>query len=172
VLIVLVTMVVGAFVFWQGLQERDASAPPAVNVEPSATTEQTVASTPASTVAPPTTAAARPPGTKVPPAELPIVVGNGVDPERPVAGTVAGKLAAAGYTGSIRKMNASRTTEASKVHFAALEWREDAVAVAKALGIAEIDVTPLPNPPPVNDSERKVFVIVGREPRALSEPTR
>ena len=82
--------------------------------------------------------------------------------------TVAGKLNKAGYT-STRKMNVAKTAERTVVHYRAPEWREDAVAVARALGISEIDVTALPNPPPLDASERNVFVIVGKEPKALSQ---
>jgi hypothetical protein len=171
VLIVLVTVVVGGFVFVQGLHrpadDPATSVPPAAGVNPSPASTASAVS-PAGV--PETTAASRPPGTKVAPAELAIVVGNAVDPDKPVASTVATKLNKAGYTGTIRKMNVPKAAERTVVHYRAPEWREDALAVARALDIPEIDVTALPNPPPLDASERNVFVIVGRQPKALGQP--
>jgi hypothetical protein len=160
ILIVLVTVIVGAFVFWQGLhrpaEELEATTPLTIGAD--------VSSTAAPESTPPTTA--RPPATRAAPAELAVVVGNAIDPDLPVASTVATKLGAAGYT-TVRKMNVSRPADRSAVHFAAPEWRDDALAVARALGIPEMDVSALPNPPPLDSAKSKVFVIVGREPKAL-----
>jgi hypothetical protein len=168
--IVVVTFIVGAFVFVQGLHkpaEQLETNSPALVRDPTpspASSAATAASSPA------TTAAAKPPATKVAPAELAIVVGNAVDPGKPIASTVASKLAAAGYTAKIRRLDVKgKMIDRSTVHYIAPEWREDALAVARALGISDIEVTPLPNPAPVDTSVGKVFVIVGREPKALSE---
>jgi hypothetical protein len=169
--IVVVTFVVGAFVFVQGLHK------PAEQLETSNSSvvrdaETTTPATSAAVVGGPSTTAvaASPPATRVAPAELAIVVGNGVDAGKPIASTVASKLAAVGYTAKIRRLDVKgKIIERSTVHYTAPEWREDALAVARALGISDIDVTPLPNPAPVDTSVGKVFVMVGREPKALSE---
>jgi hypothetical protein len=162
-LIVFITIVVGAVVFVQGLlkpADSRANNTPVATVGPLVSPATTPATLPSATTAAATAV------TKAAPRDLAIVVGNAVDPGKPIAGTVSAKLAAAGYT-SVRRLDARRAADRSSVFYAAGEWREDALAVARVLGIPENDVTTVPNPPPVNAPESKVFVIVGREPRAL-----
>jgi hypothetical protein len=157
--IVVITFLVGGVVFVQGLHRPSEETPPPI--PPAA-----LSSDPASTAP-----VMQPPVTRVPPKELSVVVGNAVDRKLPVAGTVAAKLNAAGYA-TIRKKDSSRAQPTSAVYFAAPEWRDDALAVARVLGIDDIDVSQLPTPPPVEAvSGATVYVIVGREPAALSETT-
>jgi hypothetical protein len=161
--VVIITLVVGAAVFWQGLHKPAdlATGPLAAG---GASTVPLLPSIVPSTA--PT------PATRLAPKDLQVVVGNAVDPRKPVAGTVADKLKAAGYA-TVRRLDATKAAPRSAVHFAAPEWRDDAVAVATALGIPETDVTPLPNPSPVVIPDGKtyqVYVIAGREPKALTDP--
>lgn len=152
-MIVVVTFVVGLFVFVQGLHR------PAEQL----TTANTVAGD--EPAVSPTSSLAPPPATHAP-AELAIVVGNAVDKKRPVASEVAEKLDAAGYPVAA-KLNVSKLAARSSVYFAAPEFRDDAVAVARAVGLDEADVAPLPNPAPLDSPDSKVYLIVGKEPAAL-----
>jgi hypothetical protein len=162
--VVLITLVVGAGVFWQGLHKPDDLATTAPLGAGAASTVPLLPSGPPSTA--PT------PVTKVAPKDLQVVAANAVDPRKNIATTVAEKLKAAGYA-TVRRLDASKAAPRSSVHYAAPEWRDDALAVAAALGIPEIDVTVLPNPSPVVIPDGKtyqVYVIAGREPKALTDP--
>jgi hypothetical protein len=158
VVIVVITVLVGAVVFVQGLHR------PA---------EQAAGTFPPGTVsvaAAPPAPAVQTPVTRVPPKELSLMIGNAVDPKKPVASSVAARLKAAGYA-TIHTNNTTRALPTSAVYFVAPEWRDDALAVARVLDLSDVDVAQLPNPAPIPGGAAVVYVIVGREPAGLSETT-
>jgi hypothetical protein len=152
-----------ALVFWRGMHP----APEAIV----ATEPVDVAATVPSTFLPPTTAVPPPRSlnTRIAPRELQVLVGNGIDAKLPVATAVAAKLRMAGYS-TIRSVNLAQPTDRSAVLYLGDELRDEATAVARALALPDTDVAPLGPAAGIDPGAAKVVVVVGREPRALSEP--
>ena len=96
------------------------------------------------------------------PSSVPVVVLNGVNVKKPIAGSAATTLKGAGYTNSTPK-DAGTTVPASTVYFQS-GYEADAAAVAAALGLPAGEVQPLPSPPPPaigNAGDAAVIVVVG-----------
>jgi hypothetical protein len=151
-----------ALVFWRGM---GATAEAVVATGPG----DEVATVP-STFLPPTTAVPPPRSlnTRVAPRELQVLVGNGIDAKLPVATTVAAKLRMAGYS-TIRSVNLAQPADRSTVLYLGDDLRDEATALARALALPDTDVAPLGPGAGIDPGAAKVVVVVGREPRALSE---
>jgi len=80
------------------------------------------------------------------PASVPVLVLNGVNVKKPIAGSAARTLVAVGYTNSTPK-DAATTVPTSTVYFQP-DYDADAAAVAAGLGLPLGAVQPLPSPPP------------------------
>ena len=96
------------------------------------------------------------------PSAVPVLVLNGVNANKPIAGSAATTLVAAGYTNSTPK-DAATTVSTSAVYFQP-GYDADAAAVAAALGLPAGEVQPLPSPPPPaigNAGDAPVIVVVG-----------
>ncbi len=96
------------------------------------------------------------------PSSVPVLVLNGVNVNKPIAGSAARTLGATGYTNSTPK-DAATTVPTSAVYFQP-GYDADAAAVAAALGLPAGEVQPLPSPPPPaigNAGDAPVIVVVG-----------
>jgi hypothetical protein len=96
------------------------------------------------------------------PASVPVLVLNGVNVQKPIAGSAARTLLAAGYTNSTPK-DAATTIPTSAVYFQP-GYDADAAAVAAAIGLPAGEIQPLPSPPPPaigNAGDAPVIVVVG-----------
>jgi len=96
------------------------------------------------------------------PSSVPVLLLNGVNVNKPIAGSGATTLAAAGYTNSTPK-DAATTVPTSTVYFQS-GYEADAAAVAAVLGLPAGEVQPLPSPPPpaiANAGGAPVIVVVG-----------
>jgi hypothetical protein len=80
------------------------------------------------------------------PASVSVVVLNGVDVTKPIAGTAAKALSTAGYANSTAK-DATTTVSSSVVYFQP-GFNDDAVSIAAALGLPASSAQPLSSPPP------------------------
>lgn len=133
------------------------------HVHPAHRVEASSASHPTTTVqhlAPPTTPPPTSPAHQPP--SVPVLVLNGVNVNKPIAGSAVRTLGAAGYTNSTPK-DAATTVPTSAVYFQP-GYDADAAAVAAALGLPAGEVQPLPSPPPPaigNAGDAPVIVVVG-----------
>lgn len=96
------------------------------------------------------------------PTSVPVLVLNGVNVKKPIAGSAARTLVAAGYTNSTPK-DAATTVPTSAVYFQP-GYDADAAAVAAAIALPASEVQPLPSPPPPaigNAGDAPVIVVVG-----------
>jgi hypothetical protein len=112
----------------------------------------------------PTTAATTPTTAAVPhnPAEVKVLVLNGVDPKKAIAKPAADTLKAANYT-TLTPNDAKATVTESAVYFVP-GYDADALAIATKLGIPPAAVQPLPNPLPPSVSDPKdahVIAVIG-----------
>jgi hypothetical protein len=96
------------------------------------------------------------------PAEVKVLVLNGVDPKKAIAKPAADTLKAANYT-TLTPNDAKTTVTESAVYFVP-GYEADAQAIATKLGIPPTAVQPLPNPLPPAVSDPKdahVIAVVG-----------
>jgi hypothetical protein len=96
------------------------------------------------------------------PAEVKVLVLNGVDKAKPIAGTAAGALKSANYT-TLAPGDAATTVPTSSVYYTP-GYEADAHAIASKLGIPDSAVAPLPTPLPASVTDPKdanVVVVVG-----------
>jgi hypothetical protein len=96
------------------------------------------------------------------PAAVKVLVLNGVDKTKPIAGQAAGALKSANYT-TLAPGDAPATVPASAVYFTA-GYGADGKAIASRLGIPEAAVAALPTPLPASVGDAKdanVIVVVG-----------
>jgi hypothetical protein len=129
------------------------SGGPASTGSPARSTSTTA---PATQTTPATTAVAHNP------AEVKVLVLNGVDPSKAIAGPAAQALKAANYT-TLSPADAKTMVPASAVYYLA-GYEADAQQIAAKLGIAADKVQPLPNPPPPSVADPKdahVIVVIG-----------
>lgn len=96
------------------------------------------------------------------PAEVKVLVLNGVDPAKTIAGPAAQALKAANYT-TLNPADAKATVQASVVYYQP-GYVADAQAVAAKLGIAATAVQALPSPVPpavADPKDAQVIVVIG-----------
>jgi hypothetical protein len=165
IIIIAVTVVVGLLIFFKGVQKNDAPVVTASNTTTTlSNTPTTDRNAPPPTTAPNqgTTVPAKTPATKLAPKELKVNVQNGVDPTQTIAGPAAEKLKAAGYqiagTGDLPGSAVATST----VYYNP-DLKGEAVAVAKALGLPDTAVQPMPSPPPVTLNGADVLVVIGKD---------
>lgn len=164
--VIAVTVAVGVLIFWGGMRGNSAST---VDASKTTTTLSASVSTIDRNAAPSTT---RPeqgttvppsaPSTSVPPASLKVMVANGVDPAQTIAGPAAATLKAEDYAiaGTVDLTPSGLDTSA--VYYNA-GYEGDAVAVAKALGIASSAVQAMPAQPPTSLNGANVLVVIGKD---------
>lgn len=165
IIVIAVTVVVGLVIFFRGITQ---TTDPAVSTTAAVTTLAPFAPTSLNRdAAPPTTVAVagttlpKPVTTKVAPKDTKIVVANGVDPAKTIAGPVADKLTAAQYSVTA-KVDLSTKTDKSAVYFSG-ELQGEAQAVAKALGWPETAAVALPKTPPTPLNGAQILVVVGTD---------
>ncbi len=164
--VIVVTLAVGALIFWKGLQGNTAST---VDASKTTTTLAASVSTIDRNAAPSTT---RPeqgttvpptlPPTSVAPASLKVMVANGVDPAQTIAGPAASTLKAADY-GIAGTVDLTTTGLPTSTVYYNPGYEGDAAAVAKALGISSKAVEPMPSPPPTSLNGANVLVVIGKD---------
>lgn len=96
------------------------------------------------------------------PAEVKVLVLNGVDPTKTIAGPAAQALKSANYT-TLNPADAKASVQTSVVYYQP-GYVADAQAVAAKLGIAATAVQPLPNPLPpavADPKDAQVIVVIG-----------
>lgn len=96
------------------------------------------------------------------PAEVKVLVLNGVDPSKAIAKPAADTLKAANFT-TLTPNDAKTTVPTSAVYYVPA-YEADAQAIATKLGIAATAVQPLPNPLPASISDPKdahVIAVIG-----------
>jgi hypothetical protein len=164
--VIAVTLIVGAVIFWKGLQGNTAST---VDASKTTTTLAASVSTIDRNAAPSTT---RPeqgttvppaaPSTSVPPASLKVMVANGVDPAQTIAGPAASTLKAADY-GIAGTVDLTPSGLAASAVYYNDGYQGDATAVAKELGISSSAVQPMPAQPPTSLNGANVLVVIGKD---------
>ena len=160
VIVIAVTVVVGLLIFWQGFS-HDASETVATGP-----TETTVPGDVDRDAAPTTTApeqattVPKTPVTKVPPDEINVIVANGVDPTKTIAGPQAAKLSAAGYPSPVTMDLPPPAVTTSSVYYTG-DLESEAQAVAVALGLPDSAVNPIPTPSPVPMNTAEILVVIG-----------
>lgn len=157
--LLVVAVLIGAFLLWQGF---DDGAPTAIASDDQSTTdataddvEPTISVIETTTTAAP---AARPPG------EVPVLVATGVDIGG-VATQFTGVLDAAGYVTSDPGTADNQDYSTSAVFYLP-GFEAEAAAVASAIGIDASSVQPMPDPPPTRDGDLRdasVLVVIGTD---------
>jgi len=160
-----VTVLIGLVIFLKGISQ---TTDPAVVASGPTTTFAPLSSTSIDrNQAPPTTGGEqgttipKTPGTKVAPKDTKVLVANGVDPSKVIAGPVADKLTAASYTVT-NKVDLTAKVATSAVYFSG-ETQGEAQAVAKVLGWPDSAVQPLPKTPPTPLNGAQILVVVGTD---------
>lgn len=159
------TIIIGLLFFLQGLQKDDS---PTINAGATTSvplnTPTTDRNAPPPTTAPSqgTTVPPRAPTTSVPPEELKVMVTNGVDPSKTIAGPNATKLTAADYTVVGTGDLPPPAVATSAVYFTP-DYEGDAAAVAQVLGIDAKAVQPMPAKPPAQLNGANVLVVIGED---------
>ena len=94
------------------------------------------------------------------PTQVPVLVLNGVDPKKTIAGPAAKTLVAAGFS-QTTGADAAKIVTASAVYFTA-GYDQDAARVASLLGLSPALVQPLPTPVPaaVGDPKGATVIVV------------
>ncbi|MGI8663149.1 MAG: LytR C-terminal domain-containing protein [Acidimicrobiales bacterium] len=106
------------------------------------------------------------------PAEVKVLVLNGIDKTKPIASTAAAALKSANYT-TLAPGDAAATVKTSAIYFVA-GFEPDARLVAAKLGIPETAVAALPSPLPasVDDAkEANVVAVVGPDAGVIGGAT-
>ncbi|MEO7555553.1 MAG: LytR C-terminal domain-containing protein [Acidimicrobiales bacterium] len=106
------------------------------------------------------------------PATVKVLVLNGVDKDKAIAGPAAQTLKSANYT-TLAPSDAPITVTSSAVYYL-VGYGADATAIAAALGIPATAVAPVPNPvpPSVGDvKEANVVVVVGPDAGVIGSTT-
>lgn len=130
----------------------------------------TTSSTPATaTAAVSTTVVPAPPTTSLPPvvaehdpAQVKVLVLNGVDPKKAIAGPAAKALVSAGYSQATAG-DAAQTVTVTVMYFAA-GYDSDAAKIAALLHLPASVVQVLPSPPPAsvgNPKDATVIIVLG-----------
>ena len=160
-----VTVLIGLVIFLQGISQK--SDPAVVASGPTTTLAPFSSTSIDRNQAPPTTGGEqgttipKTPGTKVAPKDTKVLVANGVDPSKVIAGPVADKLTAASYTVT-NKVDLTAKVATSAVYFSG-ETQGEAQAVAKVLGWPDSAVQPLPKTPPTPLNGAQILVVVGTD---------
>lgn len=160
-----VTVLIGLVIFFKGVSQ---TTDPAQVVAGPTTTLPPFASTSLDrNQAPPTTAPAqgttlpKTVATKVAPKDTKVVVANGVDPAKVIAGPAAEKLTAAGFTVTGKTDLQTKATTSAVYYSGDLEG--EAQAVAKALGWPSSAAQPLPKTPAAPLNGAQILVVVGTD---------
>jgi len=161
-IVIAITVVVGLVIFGKGIQKDNA--PTVVASGP--TTLPGISVPQDDRNAPPTvttpgqgTTVTVTPATSVAPADLKIIVANGIDPSKTIAGPVATKLEGAGYA-TPTKIDLTSTSAKSYVYYTG-DLQPEAQAIATALGYDSSTVTPMPSSPPTSLNGAQILVVVG-----------
>lgn len=161
--IIAITVILGLVVIWRGFS-GDAT----VETGQAAITTTSSVSGPDRN-APPTvtlpgqgTTLAKTSPTKVAPKDVKVLVANGVDPSKVIAGPNAEKLTAAGYTVVGRIDLPPPPVDKSAVYYSG-ELIPEAQAIAQALGISTSALQPMPSKPAVNLQGASVMVVIGKD---------
>jgi hypothetical protein len=163
--VIAVTLFVGLVVFVFGLNKAEQS------VDTKAAPTTVPSNTPSTDRnAPPvvtkpdqgTTVPAKPPPTKVPPADIKVRVVNAVDPAKTIAGPNADKLKNEKYTIVGTGDAPPPASDKSFVYYTG-DMAAEATAIATILGIPVAQVLPVPATPPVALNGATVLVVIGKD---------
>ncbi len=167
IIVIAVTVAAGLLIFGKGIQQQDVdvrtaansattSALPGIsvpeddrNAPPSITTPEQGTTIPKVVV------------TKVPPKDIKIVVANGVDPTKTIAGPNADKLTAQGYVVT-NKTDLPTTSDKSFVYYSG-DLQAEAQAIAKVLGLPDSAVVAMPKTPAVPVNGAQILVVIGKD---------
>jgi hypothetical protein len=163
-LLVAIGVLLGVLVLGSGLS---SPGPSSVNVESASgdttttaaggdTTTTTAAGGATSTTIPTTSTSGGTPTTH-PPNEVRVLVANGTDIPG-AASQVQSQLVALGYN-ALSPQNGP-PSEQSWVYYEA-GYEGDARVIADSLGVAQTQVQPMPDPPPIDTLEANVLVLIG-----------
>jgi hypothetical protein len=162
IVIIVATVVIGAFVFFAGLNHTDPVPSGDQNASASGAAQGSRDVAPTTTTPPPvTTAPSTVPTTLVPSAEVKVLVANAVDPKKVIAGPVADRLTQEKYQ-VVGKTDLSTTSDKSFVYYTG-NLQGEAQAIAKLVGIAPASVAVLPAPPPAAMNGAQVLVLIGKD---------
>jgi LytR cell envelope-related transcriptional attenuator len=160
--IIVATIVIGAFVFFAGLNHSDPVPTGDQNVTAAGAAEGSRDVAPTTTTPPPpTTPPSTAPTTLVPPAEVKVLVANAVDPKKVIAGPIADRLTQEKYQ-VVGKVDVSTASDKSFVYYTG-NLQVEAQAIAKLLGIAPTSVAVLPATPPATMNSAQVLVLIGKD---------
>jgi hypothetical protein len=159
--VIAATVVVGLIVFWFGIHRPAENANEFATVGTEAPNVTTRNDAPAVTPPLPATTAPATPATAVAPAQLKIVVANGVDPAKVIAGPVVAKLAAKDYT-QASAVDLPSSVPTSSVYFTE-GAQTDAQVIAGIVGFPPTSVAPMPAKPLATLNGAKILVVVGKD---------
>jgi hypothetical protein len=162
-IVIAVTVVIGLIIFYFGVQK------PADKVATSTSTLPTNQTVPeedknAAPSVPPVdagTTSTVPPATTVSPAGLKVMVANGVDPTKTIAGPVATTLNGQGYHNTTTVDLTTKSPTSAVYYTGSLE--PEAQAVASILHIPAGSVKPMPSPPPTTLNGAQILVVIGQD---------
>lgn len=164
-LVIGITVLLGLLIFFLGMHKSDE---PVVTTAPTTEAPFNVPTTDRN--APPvvtrpeqgTTVPAKPPVTKVPPEKIKVRVTNGVDPAKTIAGPAADLLKSQKYqiagTGDLPPPPVAK----SMVYYSG-DFGDEAVAVAKVLGIPDTQVAVVGATPPAALNGADILVVIGKD---------
>lgn len=159
-IVIAVTVVIGLLIFWQGFDHEPSESVATGPTTTAVTSDRDAA--PTTTLPSQGTTMPVTPVTKVPPADLAVIVANGVDPSQTIAGPAASKLVAAGYPQPTTMDLAPPASATSSVYYTdSLE--SEAQAIAVVLGLPDSAVNPIPTPAPTPMNNAEILVIIGED---------
>ncbi len=167
IIVIAVTVVIGLVIFGKGIQQQDADVRTAASSATSSTlpgisTPESDRNAPPSVTSPEQgTTIPQVVVTKVPPKDIKIVVANGVDPSKTIAGPNADKLTAQGYVVT-NKTDLPTTSDKSFVYYSG-DLQAEAQAVAKVLGLPDSAVVAMPKTPAVPVNGAQILVVIGKD---------
>jgi len=160
ILVIAATVIVGLIVFWFGIH-RPAENQQTATIGGTTPNQTSRDDAPPVTQPLPATTAPAAPATSLAPSELKVLVANGVDPKQTIAGPIVTSLAAKGYTNAAA-VDLTATVATSSVYYTE-GLKNDAEAIAAAIGFPASSVAPMPSKPPTNLNGAKVLVVVGKD---------
>jgi hypothetical protein len=158
-----VTVLIGLIIFFRGVSQTSDPAQvvsgPTTTLAPLTSIDRNQA--PTTTEPSQGTTIPKAVTTKVAPKDTKIVVANGVDPAKVIAGPIADKLTTASYTVT-GKVDLTAKASASNVFYTE-GLQGEAQGVQKALGWPDTVVAPMPKTPPTPLNGAQILVVVGTD---------